>query len=82
MVKEASPRTSLSSIPDPALSRLDGLVGVWDITGRMPVSQPGNVTRWSTFDWLPGRFFQAGPDKLSYEVVMTQVSHGARAMPR
>ncbi len=44
MVKEASRGPSLSSIPDPALSRLDDLVGAWDITGRTLDSQPGNIT--------------------------------------
>ena len=43
--------------PDPALKRLDRLVGTWDMTGRTLDSEVDNVHGRTTFSWLPGGFF-------------------------
>lgn len=43
--------------PDPALRRLDPLVGTWSIRGRTLGSETENVLARTTFDWLPGGFF-------------------------
>lgn len=43
--------------PDPALGRLDRLVGTWTITGRTLDSDEDNITGETTFEWLPGGFF-------------------------
>jgi len=45
------------STPDPALGRLDKLVGTWRITGRTLDSQEDNISGWVTIEWLPGGFF-------------------------
>ncbi|KCZ71391.1 Protein of unknown function (DUF1579) [Candidatus Methanoperedens nitroreducens] len=43
--------------PDPALKRLDRLVGTWSIKGRTLDSKVDNVSARTTFEWLPGGFF-------------------------
>jgi hypothetical protein len=43
--------------PDPALKRLDRLVGTWAMTGRTLGSDSDNVSGRATFEWLPGGFF-------------------------
>jgi hypothetical protein len=43
--------------PDPALRRLDRLVGSWDMQGRTLDSEVENVHGRTTFAWLPGGFF-------------------------
>jgi len=43
--------------PDPALKRLDVLVGEWKLRGRTLGSQADNVSAWSAFEWLPGGSF-------------------------
>jgi hypothetical protein len=43
--------------PDPALKRLEPLVGTWDITGRTLDSEDDNISGRLTFEWLPGGFF-------------------------
>jgi Protein of unknown function (DUF1579) len=43
--------------PDPALKRLDRLVGTWTITGRTLDSEEDNISGQTTFEWLAGGFF-------------------------
>jgi Protein of unknown function (DUF1579) len=43
--------------PDPALKRLERLVGTWEFTGRTVGSEVDNVFGRNTFEWLPGRLF-------------------------
>ena len=43
--------------PDPALQRLEKLVGTWEMTGHTLDSDVDNITGWNTFEWLPGGFF-------------------------
>jgi hypothetical protein len=43
--------------PDPALKRLEKLVGAWNLKGRTLDSKEDNIAGWNTFEWLPGRFF-------------------------
>ncbi|HYU75711.1 MAG TPA: DUF1579 family protein, partial [Ktedonobacteraceae bacterium] len=45
------------STPDPALKRLEKLVGTWSIKGRTLDSQDDNISGWVTIEWLPGGFF-------------------------
>ncbi len=45
------------SKPDPALQRLQRLVGTWDIRGRTLDSNEDNITGRMTCEWLPGGFF-------------------------
>jgi hypothetical protein len=43
--------------PDPALKRLEPLVGTWSIKGRTLGSLVDNVSARTIFEWLPGGFF-------------------------
>ena len=43
--------------PDPALKRLDILVGRWELKGRTLDTSEDNITGWVNFEWLPGGFF-------------------------
>jgi len=43
--------------PDPALKRLDVLVGSWTIKGRTLDSKEDNIKGNAVFEWLPGGFF-------------------------
>jgi Protein of unknown function (DUF1579) len=43
--------------PDPALRRLDRLVGSWTMEGNLVGSDEKNITGETTFTWLPGGFF-------------------------
>jgi hypothetical protein len=45
------------STPDPALRRLDKLVGTWRIAGRTLDSQEDNISGRVTIKWMPGGFF-------------------------
>ncbi len=43
--------------PDPALKRLDKLVGSWTMKGHTLDSDEDNLSGRTTFEWLPGGFF-------------------------
>jgi hypothetical protein len=43
--------------PDPALKRLDRLVGRWSMEGHLVGSDETNIRGETTFRWLPGGFF-------------------------
>jgi hypothetical protein len=43
--------------PDPALKRLDRLVGTWSMEGHLLGSDDITVTGQTTFRWRPGGFF-------------------------
>jgi hypothetical protein len=43
--------------PDPALKRLDKLVGSWTMKGRTLDSEDDNISGRTAFEWLPGGFF-------------------------
>ena len=43
--------------PDPALRRLDRLVGTWAMEGNLVGSDEHNIRGETTFRWLPGGFF-------------------------
>lgn len=43
--------------PDPALRRLDRLVGRWNMEGNLVGSDEKNIRGETTFRWLPGGFF-------------------------
>jgi hypothetical protein len=43
--------------PDPALRRLDRLVGTWSMEGNLVGSDEKNITGETTFRWLPGGLF-------------------------
>jgi hypothetical protein len=43
--------------PDPALRRLDRLVGRWSMEGNLVGSDAKNIKGEATFRWRPGGFF-------------------------
>jgi hypothetical protein len=43
--------------PDPAMRRLDRLVGRWSMKGHVVGSDDDNISGEATFRWLPGGFF-------------------------
>jgi hypothetical protein len=43
--------------PDPALRRLDRLVGRWSMEGKLVGSDEKNIRGETSFRWLPGGFF-------------------------
>jgi hypothetical protein len=43
--------------PDPALKRLDRLVGRWSMEGNLVGSDEKNIRGETSFHWLPGGFF-------------------------
>lgn len=43
--------------PDPALRRLDRLVGTWKMEGNLAGSDETTIRGETTFRWLPGGFF-------------------------
>lgn len=43
--------------PDPALRRLDPLVGTWEMRGRTLDTQEDNFFGWVTIEWLEGGHF-------------------------
>jgi hypothetical protein len=43
--------------PDPALRRLDRLVGTWTMKGNLVGSDEKNIKGETSFRWLPGGFF-------------------------
>jgi uncharacterized protein DUF1579 len=43
--------------PDPALRRLDRLVGRWSMEGHLVGSDEMNIRGETSFQWLPGGFF-------------------------
>jgi hypothetical protein len=55
---EATLQTEESPQPDPALKRLDKLVGTWDLRGRTLDSKEDNISGQITVEWLLDGFYQ------------------------
>ena len=60
------------SRPDPALGRLEKLVGTWELKGRTLDSKEDNITGWSTFEWLPGGFFLQMSGEITFKGMRIQ----------
>ena len=66
MEKEHTDVQTLQPLPpDPALRKLDVLVGKWELRGRTLDTAEDNITGWVNFEWLPGRFFLQQTGKLT-----------------
>jgi hypothetical protein len=57
MVDDTNSQSLNRPRPDPALQRLDKLVGTWEIKGRTLNSKEDDISGWVTIKWLPGGFF-------------------------
>ena len=53
--------------PDPALGRLERLVGTWKLTGRTLSSPEDNITGWTTFEWMPRKFFLKAVGEITFQ---------------
>ena len=58
--------------PDPALKRLEKLVGTWKLIGRTLDSKEDNISGWTTFEWLPGRFFLKASGEIIFRGIKIQ----------
>ncbi len=56
MTEDQSPQQQPPK-PDPALGRLDPLVGTWTFRGRTLGAAADDFVARTTFEWLPGGFF-------------------------
>lgn len=54
-------------LPDPALRRLEKLVGTWELTGRTLSSTQDNITGWTRFEWMPGGFFLQAVSEIAFQ---------------
>ena len=52
--------------PDPALGRLEKLIGTWELKGRTLSSKEDNITGWTTFEWMPGGFFLKAVGEITF----------------
>ena len=57
MSDNTNEQTMQMPAPDPALKRLERLVGSWTITGCTLDSDEDNISGKVAFEWLPGGFF-------------------------
>ncbi len=76
MTKSDNPQAMQMPAPDPALKRLDKLVGSWRMKGRTLGSKEDNVFGENTFEWLPGGFFLQQTIKLNFmgfEIQSTEI---------
>lgn len=55
------------SQPDPALKRLEKLIGTWELKGRTLSSDEDNITGRTTFEWMPGGFFLKVSGEMSFK---------------
>ncbi len=58
--------------PDPALKRLDVLIGTWDLKGHTLDSAEENITGSNTFEWLSGGFFLKSAGEINFKGVKLQ----------
>jgi Protein of unknown function (DUF1579) len=52
--------------PDPALKRLERLVGTWSMEGHLVGSDDNNIKGRASYRWLPGGFFLEQHVKLDF----------------
>src|SRR5262245_27354307 len=57
IVSETTAQGAQTPTPDPALKRLDRLVGTWTLNGRLVGSDEETITGEIRFKWLEGGFF-------------------------
>lgn len=62
-------------VPDPALRRLDPLVGEWTMTGNLIGSTEENITGHASFRWLPGGFFLMQDVEIDFAGMFQVKSH-------
>lgn len=68
---EHTPPMDISQ-PNPALKRLEKLVGTWKLTGRTLSSEEDNITGWTTFEWMLGGFFLKAVGEINFKGFIMQ----------
>lgn len=58
--------------PDPALKRLDRLVGTWRLNGRPVGADKDSISGTTTFKWLHGNFFLQQDMEMDYDGTLIQ----------
>ncbi len=66
MAENENISSSRMPTPNPALKRLEPLVGTWNMTGRTLDAKTDNITGWNTFEWLPGGFFMSSRGEINF----------------
>ncbi len=61
--------------PDPALKRLDKLIGSWALKGHLVNSDKDNIVGTATFKWLAGGFFLQQDVKIDFMSMIKIDSH-------
>jgi Protein of unknown function (DUF1579) len=64
---DPDPQTGQPRQPDPALKRLEILVGKWEMMGRTLDSEEDNIFGWNTFEWMPGGFFLKSEGEINFK---------------
>ena len=67
MTNSESTEPMHTSTPDPALGRLEKLVGTWELKGRTLNANEDNITGWTTFEWMPGGFFLQAVGEMTFQ---------------
>ena len=57
----------MTTVPNPALQRLDLLVGTWKLTGRTPDAQEDDISGWTTFEWMLGGLFLKASGEINFK---------------
>ena len=58
--------------PNPALKRLEKLVGTWELKGRTLDSKEDNISGWTTFEWVSGGFFLKAIGEINFKGFVIQ----------
>lgn len=61
-----------AAAPDPALRRLDALVGSWEMSGHTLGAAGDNISGWAKFEWLPGGFFLKQTGEIHFNGALVQ----------
>lgn len=69
---ETTPQIGQPQKPDPALNRLEKLVGKWELKGRTLDSKEDNITGWTTFEWMSGGFFLKSEGEINFKGFIMQ----------
>lgn len=70
-----SEATGQAPVPDPALRRLDPLVGEWGLTGNLLGSTEETITGRASFRWLDGGFFLVQDVEIDFAGMFQVKSH-------
>jgi len=70
MMSDYNTQPQMPPKPDPALKRLDRLVGTWSMKGHLIGSDEENIIGQATFQWLDGGFFMQQDIEMDFAGMM------------